>query len=407
MTASIFNRGTSNKPNWGFSIYLGKDENGKPKRRFESGFARKSEAVTAADLAKAEIIAKRAADEAAKNAPPVSSVLPREPETLADFMPQWFENYAAVNCKPKTLERFRELAEYFMPKLGSIPLVELDPMTIEMEMNRLHAAGGRVKKTGEPRPLAPKTIQSIAGVLRSALTAARRWKKIPSNPMDDVQLPEVKRVKQEALDFEQTDRLLERAKTSWIGPLLTVAAATGCRRGELLALTWSDVDLDAGMLSITKSLEQTRAGLRVKSTKSDRPREFALPASAVQVFHDLRAIQAKSREAAGDLYRTDLDLVFGNELGAYRQPNSVSAMAARIAKSAGFPGVSLHNMRHGHGSQLISVGVPITEVSERLGHSSPAITLGIYSHALDSKKRNAADTWQAGRDSSRKRASTE
>ena len=129
-----------------------------------------------------------------------------------------------------------------------------------------------------------------------------------------------------------------------------------------------------------------------------------MPSSSVSVLREHRAAQAKGREAAGGLYRADLDLVFGSELGMHRQPDSVSSMAARIAKSAGFPGVSLHNLRHGHGSQLIAAGVPITEISERLGHGSPAITLGIYSHALKSNQRNAADKWEAAATKARKKA---
>ena len=398
MTASIFNRGTSNKPNWGFSIYLGKDENGKPKRHFESGFSRKSEAVEAADRTKVKIAEQRAA--AARKDEPA----PPEPLTLAQFMPRWFEQHAALHCEPKTLERFHELAAYFLPALGPIPLARLGPMVIETEMNRLHAAGGRAKKTGASKPLSPKTVRAIAGVLSSALNAARRWELIPSNPVEVIHLPEADRKEQEALDFGQMEILLQRAKSSWIGPLLAVAAATGARRGELLALTWSDIDLEAGVMLVSKSLEQTKAGLRLKSTKSRKARAFALPQFAVDTLREHRARQAQGREAAGSLFNTELDLVFGNELGEYRQPDSVSAMAARIAKSAGFPGISLHNLRHSHGSQLIAAGVPITEVSERLGHGSPAITLGIYSHALKSNQRNAADTWEAAVNDARRKA---
>lgn len=398
MTGTVYNRGTSSRPNWAFSLYFGRDEAGKQIRVYKSGFRMKREAEAARDEAKDEHLAAMAK----KNAAPADA--PPAPVTLAEFMPQWFQEYAALKCKPKTLERFRELAEYFMPTLGPFALTDLDPMRIEIEMNRLHAAGGRVKKTGEPRPLSPKTVQSIAGVLRSALTTARRWKKIPTNPMDDVELPAVEKVKQEALDFEQTERLLARAKSSWIGPLLAVAAATGARRGELLALAWSDIDLDAGVMVVSKSLEQTRAGLRLKGTKSGKAREFALPPSAVETLREHRAAQEKGREAAGEYFNRELDLVFGNDLGEYRQPDSVSAMAARIARSAGFPGVSLHNLRHSHGSQLLSVGVPIADVSERLGHASPAITLGIYSHALDSNKRKPADKWEAAAKKARQKA---
>lgn len=389
MTGTVYNRGTKNRPNWAFSLYFGTHANGKQDRMLRSGFPTKKAAEEARDAAKLEHAAKFA---------PAS-----DPGTLAEFMPRWFEQHATLHCEPKTLERFRELSAYFLPALGPMRLSELRPLVIEAEMNRLHAAGGRHRKTGEPRPLSAKTVRSIAGVLSAALNAARRWELIPANPVDVIQLPKTERKEQEALDHEQTEHLLERSKSSWIHPLLAVAAATGARRGELLALQWSDVDLDSGVMVVTKSLEQTKDGLRVKGTKSRKDRGFALPSSAVEVLRELRESQGREVERLGGIYRTDLNLVFGNELGEYRQPDSVSAMAARMAKSAGFPGVSLHNLRHGHGSQLIAAGVPVTEVSERLGHGSPAITLAIYSHALKSNQRNAADKWEAAQQQARKK----
>lgn len=383
MTGSIFNRGTAKRPNWAYSIYVGRDETGKKKNIFKSGFETKRAADAACAVALAEYRSTQA------------KTASSDTLTLAEFMPRWFKEHAALHCEAKTVERFHQLAGYFLPALGPIKLTELRPMAIEAEMNRLHAEGGRVKKTGAPKQLSPKTVRAIAGVLSSALNAARRWELIPSNPVEVIQLPRAERKEQAALDFQETARLLERAKSSWIGPLLAVAAATGARRGELLALTWTDLDLEAGIMLVSKSLEQTKEGLRLKSTKSRKARAFALPRFAVDTLREHRARQTKGREAAGELYNQDLNLVFGNEFGEYRQPDSVSAMAARMAKSAGFPGVSLHNLRHGHGSQLLAAGVPVTEVSERLGHGSPAITLSIYSHALKSNQRNAADAWDA------------
>ena len=78
------------------------------------------------------------------------------------------------------------------------------------------------------------------------------------------------------------------------------------------------------------------------------------------------------------------------------------APACRIAEKAGFKGVSLHNLRHGHGSQLLSAGVPLPVVSARLGHSSPYVTATIYSHALKADEMQAADKWEAAREKARK-----
>ncbi len=94
-------------------------------------------------------------------------------------------------------------------------------------------------------------------------------------------------------------------------------------------------------------------------------------------------------------YRLDLDLVFPDEAGDYRKPNSVTCTACRIGVRARFRGVSLHNLRHGHTSQLLAAGVPLPTVADRLGHATPDITAKVYSHALRADARPAADAWEA------------
>ena len=393
MTGSIFNRSKRKSfPNWGFSIFIGKDADGKKKFLYGSGFALKRDAEEARDKALAEWKAEKAKAEAAI----------RDPATLAELMPHWFEQYAERNLTPATVQRYRDLAAFFLPVLGPVRLAELSTLMIEREMNRLKDAGGRAAKTGEAKPLSPKTVSLIKGVLSVALNSAVRWGMIPLNPCNLVVMPKAQKREQQALDYEQTEWLLECAKTSWIYPLLVVSAATGARRGELCALTWLDVDLDNRLLSISKSVEQTRGSLRLKTTKNRKTRIFTLPPSAVQTLRDHQAAQKEWAAQVGPGYRSDLGIVFADEYGEYRKPDSVTSTACRIAEKAGFKGVSLHNLRHGHGSQLLSAGVPLPVVSARLGHSSPYVTATIYSHALKADEMQAADKWEAAREKARK-----
>src|SRR5437868_3683699 len=114
-----------------------------------------------------------------------------------------------------------------------------------------------------------------------------------------------------------------------------VAAATGCRRGELLAMRWSDVDLYGRSVRINKSLEQTKAGLRVKGTKNEESRPISLPASTIEILKTVREQQQERRQLFGRDYRTDLDLVFSAPDGNYLKPDSVTSKACLIAKQAG------------------------------------------------------------------------
>lgn len=97
----------------------------------------------------------------------------------------------------------------------------------------------------------------------------------------------------------------------------------------------------------------------------------------------------------GPDYRADLDLVFCDPAGDYLRPDSVTAKACLIARKAGLKGVGLHSLRHSHGSQLLSAGVPLPAVSRRLGHSSPYVTATIYSHALAKDELAAAEIWDS------------
>jgi integrase len=124
--------------------------------------------------------------------------------------------------------------------------------------------------------------------------------------------------------------------------------------------------------------------LRIKSTKSEEPREIGLDDDALQVLRDHRIEQDRDRAH---------DMVFCQPTGAFYSPDRMGARVAELLRKAGLHGVSLHSLRHSHASILISEGVPIPVVSERLGHANQNITLAIYSHALPRDKRAAVKLW--------------
>jgi integrase len=204
--------------------------------------------------------------------------------------------------------------------------------------------------------------------------------------------PKLTKRRPPVLDEAKLRTLFDRARDTRLYPFVVAAAATGCRRGELLALQWSDLDLQTGSLDISKSLEQTKAGLRVKSTKSEEPRCVALPEWALEVLQEHRAEQENDRAMFGRDYVNNA-LIFCQPAGRYYSPDRVGARVAELMRKVGLQGVSLHSLRHSHASILLSKGVPISVVSERLGHADQNITLSIYSHALPADSRAAAKIW--------------
>jgi len=384
MTGCVFKRRLkSGRVVWGYSVDAGKDENGRRKQIFKSGFSRKADA----DEALRGLLNEKAEGELARP----------DPQIFGAFVEHWLREYGPRKCSPKTLERYRQLAGYLTAHLGGIRLQDLTALMLERVFNALRDAGGRHPKTKKPRPLSPMTIHHIAAVANVVLGKAVKLKIFKSNPMQGVELPAVPRREARSLDGEKMAWYLDAARAHGLYELFMFAAGTGCRRGELLALTWADVDLVNGATRIGRSLEQTSAGLRVKSTKTERTRTISLPASLVELLKFHRECQEHDRALFGQDYRSDLDLVFCGPAGDYLKPDSVSSMASRVARECGLGrGVSLHTLRHSHASQLLSSGVSLPTVSKRLGHTDVHTTASIYSHALPKDDLKAAELWEAG-----------
>lgn len=261
-------------------------------------------------------------------------------------------------------------------------------LLLQRVYNRLLDSG---RKSG--RGLAVKTVRHVHGLMHIAMKTAVKWGLLRVNPAAACDLPPVPLREAAALDQDGTARFMAVAAENWLRDLFAIDFSTGARRGELLALTWTDVDLEGAVMTIRKSLEQTKRGLRVKETKGRKIRRLNLPEASVQLLRNLRTRQAENRRMFGRAYRGDFDLVFCHPDGSFIRPDVVTKAARRIAKKAGLAGVSLHTIRHSHGSQLLSLGVPLPTVSKRLGHANVHVTATVYSHALPEDEIAATRIW--------------
>ena len=164
------------------------------------------------------------------------------------------------------------------------------------------------------------------------------------------------------------------------------------RRGELLGLQWGDIDLDADTLRVERSLEETNAGLRLKSpkTKSGR-RNITLPSDTAAMLraHKIEQMRIRLVIGAGSL-RPDT-VVFTDVHGKPLKPHTVSRAWRRVVAAKKLPAVTFHALRHTHASVLINAGVDILTISRRLGHSKASVTLDVYGHLIGGADRAAAD----------------
>ena len=368
------------KKTFGYSLFLGRDETGKQLRKVKRGFARLADAENALRDAILE----------QQRAPEVERTMP----TFTEFFARWHgESVARQDWEPKTAERYQELAQYAIKLFGDVPLDKLTAEQLATAVNRLQDRGGQVTKTHPyGRPLAPKTVRHIAFLVQGCLEQALDWDIIAKNPMSKVKKPKVPRRRPKVVDRAGFNALLAKAADRRLFPVIVLAMATGMRRGELLALEWTDLNWDKAMLEVSKALEETKAGLRIKSTKSGETRRFSIPAEVLEVLREHQREQARDRQLYGADY-APLNLIFARPDGYYYSPDKLGTRVRAAMRAAGLDGVSLHSLRHSHASELLIQGAPITAVSERLGHASPNITLSIYSHALPADNQATAKLW--------------
>jgi integrase len=351
------------KKSWGYSYFAGRDETGKRIQKVKRGFGKKGESENAL----------RQAIEDHQRTPAPERVMP----TLAEFFERWYNEVVVRDCECKTSERYHELAQYAIRLFGDAPLDRLATEQLRADMNRLLDHGGRItKQHPQGRPLAPKTVRHIAFLVQGCLEQAVDWEYITKNPMRKVKKPKVPKRRPKIVDRGGFGALLRKSVGLSVYPVIVLDNATGMRRGELCAVEWTDLDWESGMLEVSKSLEETKQGLRVKSTKGGETRRFSIPAEALEVLREHKQEQDRHRELYGPDY-ANLNLIFARPDGYYYSPDKLGTRVRAAMKRAGLSGVSLHSLRHSHASELLSKGAPITAVSERLGHASPNITLAI------------------------------
>jgi integrase len=306
------------------------------------------------------------------------------------MLKEFFDQHGEKTLALKTLKRYREMADYLDTDLLNMEIPKIKPLHLSREWNRLLTSGGRGRKAG--KPLSRKTVRNIAGVLSSAFTRAIRWGIAEINPVPASEPPVPRKKESIALTIEQQEELISKATAPWgMNVFLELDAATGARRGELLGLQWSD--LDKNRLMIGRSLSQVGQQVFVKEPKNKKFRVVTIPASALKKLHAHRKAQQPHREHFGDSYQGDF--IFCNPDGSPLKPDTVSASVSLLFRTLKLPkGASLHTLRHTHGSHLLAAGVPLTDVSKRLGHVNPHVTATVYAHALPGRDDLAAAAWE-------------
>jgi integrase len=278
--------------------------------------------------------------------------------------------------------------DHIVPALGVLQLSRISAQAI----NTLYAkllADGRVNGHGG---LSPATVRRIHATLHRALKDAVRWQRLALNPVDAADPPRGASKQRDlpAWNSEQLAGFLAHVRDDRLFAFWRLLAMTGCRRGEALGLAWDDLDLEAATITIRRALVPLGDKVIVSEPKTARGRRrIALDPLTLEALKAHAARQADERSASDEWSETGY--IFTTEDGQPLDPHRTSKSFEKHLRAAALPRIPLHGLRHTYATLALSSGVNPRIVSGRLGHSTVALTLDIYSHVLPQADQEAAD----------------
>lgn len=321
--------------------------------------------------------------------------------TVAEHAREWLGS--AKNLRPSTRHNYRSILEaYIIPTLGSVQLRKLTTPRLQAWVDELERTGktGGGKGNSERRgsPLSPKTVANVHGVLHKALQRAVVWRRIDRNPADDVELPRRRKTERRSATLDELARIVAACDSDRLGAAWRLAWMLGVRRGELRALTWRDIDLDTGLVSITKSMVRVGTTDHTDETKTaNGMRVNSIDLETVALLRRWREAQRLERMLAGDEWRGgDVESchVLTDADGSPVTPSSIRRRHDALLRAAGVPRYLMHEARHTVVVQRAKYE-PMHTVSRMVGHASAAYTVDQYWHAQTGHDRSSVDALAA------------
>jgi integrase len=303
---------------------------------------------------------------------------------VAQYLQHWLAD-VKTRVSRKTYERYAEICRNnIVPLLGLTRLSELKPVHISQAWAKA-LESGRV----DGGPLSPRTVHHMHTIFKSALEQAVDWEMLMRNPASKVDPPKVAKKLLTTYDMPQVGQLIALLQEERIYVPSILSAMTGMRRGEVAAVRWKWVDLDAAQLTVVESVEQTNNAVAIKAPKNNRARAVALGPTIVATLRAHKAAQAEELLKLG-IRQTGDTLLCAHPDGSLMHPRWISKKWAKAIKESGLPRRGFHHLRHAHATQMLANGVHIKVASERLGHSTTGITMDLYQHVMPGMQEDAA-----------------
>ncbi len=315
----------------------------------------------------------------------------RSAQTVAEFVDDWLAWKQADDTVRESSIRNYEmvLRAYVIPHIGAKPLQSLSDTDLNRLWTRLATNGA--KRGG---PLSPTTVAYVRTVLVNVLTYAEAKRVLVRSPHRDAAKRRPRTAEKAIWSPEQMSAFITGTHATALGVAWRLFWATGARRGEVLALRWSDLSLPesgSGSLSIRRSLTRVSSdgqGVFTDPKTDSSRRTMTIDAATVRALRSWRTAQSAERLAAGGW---EHDLVLTRPTGRPWSPERVSQIFVAEGARLGMPRIVLHGVRHSVAVALLDAGVPVKDVSERLGHSSALTTMRVYAHALPKNDQRSSE----------------
>jgi len=363
---------------WSYVLRIPDPVTGKSKPKWVGGFDTQESALLARDEARVAL-RKR-------------TYVPPSERTVGEFLNTWLHTIHRQQLKVTTFHAYEKIVRnYLVPGLGLIKLSDLKPSDVQRFYTETLSNPGVSGKNLEPR-----TVEFAGAILKKAIKYAVEVEGVLAfNPVSRVALPKTNPKVPTPWNMQELDTYLETARTHRLFFFFRLSAYTGARRGELLALKWTD--FDGSYITISKS--RTLAGREVieaNSTKGGKggKRRVKLDPETIELFNEHRKRQLEEVQKFMKLGAwNNTGYVFVQENGLPLDTGTPSHLFGKLSKVAGLRSIRLHDLRHLHATELLRLGEPLHVVSDRLGHKDPMVTATIYAHVSDEQAETASNTF--------------
>ena len=307
-----------------------------------------------------------------------------EQYTLGEWISTWFEVYSKPHIRETTANYYKNYIEnHIVPKLGNVKLNKLTSIQIQRFYNDTRT-NGRIPKNDKITDfaLSNRTVRGMHMLLHNCLEQAVRERLIQTNPTDNCKIPPKDRKEMKVIPIEKIGDYLKAAECFGVLPIFYLELCSGLRRGELLALLWTDLNVEKRTISITKSMQRINGDLKVRTPKTENSnRTVVIPQRAV----DLLVCEHERH--------LDSEFMFPSPTtGNMYDPDAVGRIHKKLLRTANLDsGIRFHDLRHTFSTVMIQNGVDAKTLSNMLGHYSAAFTLDTYTHVTSQMQQTAAD----------------